>query len=1496
MLQTVIQLSLPSLTTSYSENFTERVLALRKEHKIVLKEELGLADLRIFERDYIPIKEGQTITGHLWIYRDVSTKIQAKRARQESEAQFRALFENAPLGMGVADFQGNLLLFNEAMLQPGGYSASDIWEIGNVKDLYYNPKQRQEVLKSLQKDGVLRDFPVQFKRKDGTPYDTLLSLTPIHFNNKPCLLAIVKDVTERKRVEEALRESQRRLATLMSNLPGMAYRCKNDPDWTMEFVSDGCQSITGYKPEELVGNARLSYAEIIHREDRRRVWEDVQKALEERKSFQLTYRITTASGEKKWVWEQGRGIFGQQGELIALEGFITDITDRIEAEQEIKNLAKFPSENPNPVLRIDRNGCLLYANEAAFSMLADWHLQVGDMVPVALQGLIQTAESGNKMVDIACGNRIFSVAVRSSQDADYINVYAIDITERKLMEDALRTSENFRRLIIENEPECVKVVGPDGSLIEMNPAGLKMIEADSLEKVKGKPVINLIAPEHRRAFKNLHRRAMHGKTGLLEFELVGLQGTRRWVESHAVPFRDENNQIVAVLSITRDITDRKRAEAALRESEARYRALFEQAIVPIYIFDPQTKRVLQANPAFFKILGLSPQELQNLHIYDFIGHDKASIDYYTELTLKEGCVDIGERIWRRKDGTEVYMNITVSCIEQGGKLLEFVVATDITERKLAQEALRESEERYRTLVEDSPMAVIVHSEGKIVYANPAAVKLIGAKSAPELLGKPVMEFVHPDYHQIVRERIRNIYEHKKAAPTLEEKFIRLDGQVIDVAVTGKTINFQRKPASQVIFQDITERLHMREQLKKKEQFLRKQNQIFMNLAKNKGLINGSFNDILTAITEAAAKTIGVERVNIWQFDNSRSKLCCLDHFTLSSGEHTQGIELSVTDYPTYFEALEKERAIVAHDALKDPKTKEFAESYLIPNGITSMLDAPIRVGGKTRGVICLEHTGAARRWSPEEENFAGSLADFVSLALENFERRQAEQALRESEEKYRHLIQHSGDAIYLLYNRCFELINEKFQEMFGLTLEDVNKPDFDFIHLVAPKSRPLVEERIKRLAAREKLEPKYEFTALNARGEEIEVEASVTYVKYKDGIATQGIIRDITERKRLEEQLRQAQKMEAVGKLAGGVAHDFNNILTVINGYCDLLLLSELSEKVRTSIEQIQKAGQRAARLTSQLLAFSRKQIINPKILNLNDLILDQNKLLERLLGEDIEIDLHLFPGFGKVKVDPGQMEQVIMNIVVNARDAMPFGGKLTIETAIVKFDADYIKTHAEAKAGDYVMLAISDTGVGMDEATCSRIFEPFFTTKGREKGTGLGLATVYGIVKQNQGFIYVYSEPHKGTTFKIYLPQVKETTKRTKATPLDQSELRGSETILLVEDDAAVREITCSTLRDYGYKLLTAENGKEALQIFQKKRGNIQLLLTDVIMPVMGGKELAEKLLKKNPNLKVLYFSGYTDNAIAHHGVLEDGVEFIQKPYTHTELARRIREILDKK
>ena len=391
-----------------------------------------------------------------------------------------------------------------------------------------------------------------------------------------------------------------------------------------------------------------------------------------------------------------------------------------------------------------------------------------------------------------------------------------------------------------------------------------------------------------------------------------------------------------------------------------------------------------------------------------------------------------------------------------------------------------------------------------------------------------------------------------------------------------------------------------------------------------------------------------------------------------------------------------------------------------------------------------------------------------------------------------------------------------------------------------------------------------------------------------------GISRDVTEFTRLQEQLQQAQKIEAIGQLTGGVAHDFNNVLQIIAGYCEVLEL-KLPEENQKYLAEIAKAAHRASTLTGQLLAFSRKQILRPQVVDTKDIVQSMQKMLERAIGEDIELRTFIDPNTGDFLADPGQMEQVLLNLAVNARDAMPSGGQLTIETSNRTFDEAYVRDHPGARAGQYVHIAVSDTGIGMDQETLSHIYEPFFTTKEVGKGTGLGLSTVYGIVKQSEGYINCYSEPGKGTTFTIYLPLTLEKADKSPAAASITTAPKGTETILLVDDDSAVRSVARIALEEAGYIVIEASEGEEALAAVLARNMTVDLLVTDVVMPRMSGRELARRLQEILPKLRVLYASGYTANVISLQGILEAGLDFLQKPFSSLELLTKVREILDR-
>ena len=537
------------------------------------------------------------------------------------------------------------------------------------------------------------------------------------------------------------------------------------------------------------------------------------------------------------------------------------------------------------------------------------------------------------------------------------------------------------------------------------------------------------------------------------------------------------------------------------------------------------------------------------------------------------------------------------------------------------------------------------------------------------------------------------------------------------------------------------------------------------------------------------------------------------------------------------------------------------------------------------------------------KNSSGQPIGFRGIVRDITERKQIEETLRVSESRYRSLFDGVPIGLYRT-TAAGEIIdaNPALVEMLGyLDWESLSK-----VNVADTYIDPEEQKMWQPLMEQEGIVRNFQKQLQHRDGTVIWVEENARAVCDAEGrvLFYEGSFQDITERKRaeeemaaLQEQLRQSQKMESIGRLAGGIAHDFNNLLTIIKGYSQLSLI-ELKEgdPLKENIEEVKKATDRAADLIRQLLAFSRRQVMEMRVLDLNILLQNLDKMLRRVIGEDIELVTLLAEDLGRVKTDPGQIEQVILNLAVNARDAMPSGGKLTIETANVELDETYARRHVAVTPGRYVMLAVSDTGVGMTPEVRDRVFEPFFTTKEKGKGTGLGLSTVYGIVKQSEGNIWIYSEPGHGTTFKIYLPQVEELLEEVKEKVVEEELPRGSETVLVVEDEEEVRKVAARILRGQGYKVLEASNGADTLMICKEQKERFHLILTDVVMPQMSGRQLVEQLRQVYQNFKVLYMSGYTDNTIVHHGVLERGINYIQKPFTMDALVGKVREVLDNK
>ena len=763
------------------------------------------------------------------------------------------------------------------------------------------------------------------------------------------------------------------------------------------------------------------------------------------------------------------------------------------------------------------------------------------------------------------------------------------------------------------------------------------------------------------------------------------------------------------------------------------------------------------------------------------------------------------------------------------------------ERQRIENALKQSEEKLHTTFESITDAIVITDTlGSIVQTNEAATRMTGY-SREEIIGKSGLDLIDPKYHDMAVQTMMKVLEEGHGMESMELQFLTKDGKHVDAEFgTAMIRDTSGKPAGFVsIARDITERKRARDALRESEVLYR-------------------------SLVEHLPQRIFIK-------DHNGVYLSCNDNYARDLRIAAQRI-VGKDDFAFYPPELANKYRADDQEVMVDGKPKDTEEKYL--------------ADGEERWV----HTVKVP-YHDDQGQVIGVLGIFEDIT----ERKRAEAALRESEGRYRALVETSPDGITLSdLNGNIVMANQETAAMHGFASveEMVGNGAFD---LIAPEDRPRALENVRKTLEMGSVRD-IEYTLLRRDGSRFLGELSAALISDAQGKpqAFMAITRDITEHRRLEEQFRQAQKMEAVGRLAGGVAHDFNNLLTVINLYSSLALSSlNAADPLRHDLGEILKAGERAAALTRQLLAFGRRQTLEMRVLNLNEVLEGLNKMLPRLIGEDIAVKMSLAPGLGRTRADPGQIEQVVVNLVVNARDAMPEGGTLIIKTSNAPLDETYVSQHAEAP-GDYVLLAISDTGTGMSAEVKAHLFEPFFTTKGVGKGTGLGLATAYGIVKQHQGHISVHSEPGQGTTFRVYLPRVKEEAEVSAPTGKATAMPGGSETVLVAEDERAVRGIAVRILQELGYTVLEAANGTEALEVALAHGEEIALLLSDVIMPEMNGKALAERLAVRWPGLKVLFVSGYTDETIAHQGILDKGAAFLQKPFGPEALARKVREVLD--
>jgi len=914
-----------------------------------------------------------------------------------------------------------------------------------------------------------------------------------------------------------------------------------------------------------------------------------------------------------------------------------------------------------------------------------------------------------------------------------------------------------------------------------------------------------------------------------------------------------------------------------------FHMIYEHVHTPIFIIHINKEGSFvfgDINPAFEQMTGFCKEDILEKLPEEIPGFSKEESDLLCKNCRH--CIEAlssteYEGFFGGDDNRKWYLVQLSPARDSAGNFNQIVGSLkDISDLKRLEELLKISEEKYRVRFEESFDGLFITSpEGKILDMNKKGIELFGYDTKEEVLELDLERDVY--YYPEDRKRIlamineQGTAEYEVAVKKKNgEKIITYCSLSVVTDETGKKTSYRG------IIRDITKR-KMRETIMQARLRLLE----FAN--------SHPMDELLTATLDEIEALTG-SSIGFYHFLEADQKTLSLANWSTNTLKNMctasgKGTHYNVAEAGVWVDCVPELKPIIHNDYVSLPHRKGLPEGHA---PVKREVVVPIFRGPLIKAII-----GVGNKQTDYDETDIEILSILGDLSWDIVERKRAEERMKESEEKYRLLITNANEAIFVIQDNVVKFPNPKALNMTGYSSEELGKKPF--IDLIQIEDRNTFLEGYLKLLEGESINDSHPFRIINKTGKVIWVHlttAPITWEK-KPGILC--FFRDVTEEKKLEVQVIQAQKMEAVGRLAGGVAHDFNNMLGVIIGHTDLALARVAeSDLLNDPLQKIKKAALRSADLTKQLLAFARKQTIAPKVLDLNETISGMLNMLRRLIGENI--DLKWIPGenLWPVRMDPIQIDRVLANLCLNARDAITSVGKVIIETKNVVFDEAYCALYTGFIPGEFVLFSVNDNGCGMEKETQLHLFEPFFTTKGVGQGTGLGLASVYGIVKQNNGFINVYSEPGEGTIFRIYLPRYLGTDESPlMALPIEEQAANAHEIILLVEDEPEVLDMTCSMLEELGYKVLTANTPGKALQLAKEKSNEIQLVLTDVVMPEMNGPDLIKKLRYLYPNLKWLYMSGYTSSVIAQWGVLEERVHFIQKPFSMNELSEKIREAL---
>ncbi|MBN1290729.1 MAG: PAS domain S-box protein [Candidatus Latescibacteria bacterium] len=1417
---------------------------------------------------------------------------------------YSSMIEQSMDSIIYMDKEFKITYINKAAKELYGWNFDEIK--GKTPDLFnaetFADKTQHEIYSTVS-SGKTYSGEALNRRKDGSSFYCRFQISPI-FDKSGYICGYMgsqTDITQSKNAFEALYESEDYLRIALESA-GEGMWEYNIDEGIVEFDS-AALNMLGFSEIDAPRDANFWW-KLIHPDDLNNVKEIFRKHIEkEIDRYSVEFRIKAKTNEWKWIASHGKIIESEeQDKVLLMVGTHRDITEQKkaesamrESEDRFKILFEFA---PDAYYLSDLKGTFIDGNKTA-EMLSGYRreeligrnfikLLPAMYIPKASATLLQNAfgkatgpdefvinrKDGSKVtVEI----RTYPVKIK---DKVLVLGIARDISERKESENliriqrdmglALSTTRDMETALKTSLEHTLKIDGIDsggiyfldqqtGSLhlecytgiSENCVAVISHFNSDSPNTclvMKGKPVFtdygdleNTDTP----ILKNIKSLAIiplkHKK------QVIGSLNLASHSEQKITP--SAKSTLESLASQITGVIVRIKAEEALRESEERLSGFINSATDAFYLLDSDLN-FIEINEQGLKMIGKKRKDVIGKNISEIIPDVKESGQYEKHLeVLRTGNLFMIEDFVPHPVYGDCYFILKSFKVGDGLG----VIASDISEIKKAEEALRASEEKYRLLLESTPDIIMRFDKNlRHIYVSPS-IKNINGIEPEEFLGKRHRDMDFPselvDYWESM---IKDVFRSGKSELGQFEIDLTSSKAVFDWRLFPEHDSNGNIISVYTTARDITEQKRAENALRESEERLRA---IFVSSPD--AIITTDVNGIINSCNYALIKLYQCE---------SEQELLNQSVFTIIAPREREKARENFLKIPQFGELRNKEFIFLTKH------NEEF----------------PVEVSAS---VIKDRH---------------GKPVSLIAVVKDKRERKAAEEALKA--ERDRATMYFTVARVMLVViktDQTVNMINEKGCEILGYNADEIIGKNW-FDNFIPGDQNENIKDVFKKLATgKMDLVEYHENQVVTKNGELRTIAWHNAIIKDETGTITGTLSsgEDISERIKAEEeriklqrQLLQAQKMESIGRLAGGIAHDFNNLLTVISGSCELILMSTShDDELYKDINEIKKSADRASNLTRQLLAFSRRQIIEPQIINLNDLILNMDNMLRRLIGEDLELLTLTAEDLWLVNVDPGQIEQVLTNLVVNARDAMPDGGKLTIETLNVTLDEEYTNNHNDTHVGDFVMLAVSDTGVGMDEKTVSHIFEPFFTTKETGKGTGLGLSTCYGIVKQNKGNIWVYSEPGLGTAIKVYLPKSEFLPDR-ESKKIERIKIpAGTETVLVVEDEPTVLKMTTRILRNAGYTVYEATNGEEALRgLHDKTFDNVDLLITDVIMPRMGGKELHSRMQKQFGGIKILFMSGYTDNSIVHHGILESGLSYIQKPFSPDMLIKKVRQALD--